>query len=82
MHAMATEFLKLRRDGDGYHRTSWVDDAGTRRVRSFGKNRRQAQTKFSKFHAEWKHDSRIRNPDDQEALTIREAWERYFEHDG
>lgn len=71
---MPTTSLKLRRGGDGYYRTSWVDDSGQRHSRSFGKKRDDAWARFREFTFQWNRSPRIRNPDAFHEPTIREAF--------
>ena len=77
---MPTEHLKLRKGKDGYYRTSWIDDEGKPRQRSFGKQRAKAMKDFKAFYDKWQDDPTTRNPNARGALTIRQAWERYKEH--
>lgn len=74
---MPTQILTLRPCADGYFRTTWYDDAGEPHSKSFGRNKRQAETRFSRFHADWQRDASIRNPKKSTALTINGAWNQY-----
>lgn len=80
MGRMATQMLVLRRDADGYFRTSWYDEKNRRHFRSFGKNRTTATNRFSKFHAEWRRDRAVRNPDDNAEKTVRACWALFKAH--
>lgn len=78
---MGTDALTLVRAGNGYWRTSWVDDRGDRHWRSFGKAERKARVRFADFQHAWRTQPHVRNPylaDRQ--LTIRELWERFDAH--
>jgi len=78
MPGMATQSLHLRRGQDGYYRTNWYDEAGKRHGRCFGKDRHAARHEFSLFHARWRADPAVRNPDRAQPMTIRDGWERYY----
>mgnify|MGYP001263631816 CR=1 FL=1 len=78
MPGMATQSLHLRRGQDGYYRTNWYDEAGKRHGRCFGKDRRAARHEFALFHARWRADPAVRNPDRAQPMTIRDGWERYY----
>lgn len=75
-----TRQLKLREGGDGYWRTSWIDDRGKRHQRCFGNKKNDAFNRFYAFLTRWQNDRRVRNPDGTQDLTIREGWERFKEH--
>lgn len=77
MTSMPTRLLKLRKCPDGYYRTSWWDDNGTHRQKSFGRNKARAQTKFGRFYAEWQNDDGVRNACEVRPVTINEAWARF-----
>ncbi len=75
---MATRSLKLRRGGDGYYRTSWVDELGARHSRSFGRRRDEAWDRFRRFCHDWARDPRLRTPGlAPPEPTVTEATDRF-----
>lgn len=77
---MATTSLSLKACSDGYYRTYWFDDRGGHHSKCFGRKKREAQTRFSRFHADWQSDPEIRYGELPDVLTCEEAWKRFKAH--
>lgn len=80
MRPMPTQSLSLRRCSDGYYRTQWTDSTGKVHNKSFGKDRRPAQNRFSSFFARWKSDPAVRNPSENALQSLRDIYKFFQSH--